>query len=74
MFGLLMASNNVWLLAYGQMVNWWVHICTAVTLVAWTMCPVPAELSLSFSASEPVESHIHRFDTLGGNSPVDNSN
>ena len=69
----IMASYDVWLFAFGQVVDWRVHFCTVITFVGGPRGPVPTELALGFTASQPVESHVHWFNATRDNGLVDNS-
>ena len=48
-------------------------LCYIVPLVGGSCSPVDSELFLAFSATQPMETHVHRFGAAWLNSVVDNS-
>ena len=56
----------------GDVVEWWVVLCTVVANVCGARSPKVAESALGFKATEPMELHVHYFrftrdDCLVGN-------
>ena len=55
------------------MVNRWVVFYYVVTIVGRPRSPVMAKLLFRFSASQPVETHVHGFGLPWGNGVIDKS-